>query len=81
MQTEFIEEQIRTQIHCEHLSVTGDGHHFEAQVVSDDFVGKSRVQRQQMVYACVQAWIASGELHALSIKSATITEWQQTVKE
>ena len=44
--------------------------------MSDDFKDKSRVKRQQMVYACVQDWIASGELHALSLQTLTQEEWQ-----
>ena len=77
MQTDSIEHKISEQLNCHHLAVTGDGRHFNAIVVSDDFLTKNRVQRQQMVYATVQTWLASGELHALSIKALTIDEWQQ----
>ena len=47
-------EQLRTYIEqgleCIELRVAGDGHHFEALIVSAAFQGKSRVQRHQIVY-------------------------------
>ncbi len=51
------------------VKVTGDGRHFEAVVISDQFAGKSPVQRQRLVMNTVRAQIESGELHALSIKT------------
>jgi acid stress-induced BolA-like protein IbaG/YrbA len=72
-------EQVRTIIAaglpCEHLQVIGDGHHFEALIVSADFVGKTRVQRQQRVNEVLRGHFNSGELHALSMKTQTPEEW------
>lgn len=59
---------------CE-ARVTGDGSHFEAVVISPGFEGLSPIAKQRMVYAAVNAKIASGELHALSIKTYTPEEW------
>ena len=72
-----IKAKIESQLSCEIVEVTGDGSHFEVYVVSDDFEGKRAVARQQMIYATVQAEIASGELHALSIKTKTKQEHSQ----
>jgi len=55
--------------------VTGDGSHFDATVISTTFAGKSLLERQRMVYATVNEQIASGELHALSIKTFTPEQW------
>nr|WP_226409349.1 BolA/IbaG family iron-sulfur metabolism protein [Dechloromonas sp. TW-R-39-2] len=61
---------------CEYLTVEGDGQHFYAVVVSAEFVGKNRVQRQQRVYQTLKGELASGELHALSFtKILTPEEW------
>jgi acid stress-induced BolA-like protein IbaG/YrbA len=60
---------------CEYLSLVGDGHHFEAIVVSAEFVGKNRVQRQQHVNKILKDKFDSGELHALSFKTLTPEEW------
>ncbi|MCB1851686.1 MAG: BolA/IbaG family iron-sulfur metabolism protein [Gammaproteobacteria bacterium] len=56
------------------VSVTGDGRHFEAVVVSEEFVGKSPLQKQRLVMATVRKQIDSDELHALSIKTLTPAE-------
>lgn len=56
--------------------VTGDGYKYEATVVSPAFEGLSMVKEQQMIYATVNAQIASGALHALTIKAYTPAEWQ-----
>ncbi len=53
------------------VTVTGDGRHFEAVVVSAEFVGKTLLQRQRLVMNTVKAQIESDELHALSIKTLT----------
>lgn len=77
MESEIIKQHISTQLKCEHIEIDGDGHHFQALIVSDDFIDKSRVKQQQMVYACIQSLITSGELHAISLQTLTIAEWQK----
>jgi acid stress-induced BolA-like protein IbaG/YrbA len=57
------------------VQVSGDGSHFDAIVVSPVFAGKSLLEKQRLVYATVNEHIASGELHALSIKTFTPAEW------
>ena len=75
METSAVEELIRAGMPGAEVTVTGDGSHFEAVVVSEAFAGKSLLQKQRMVMATVNAQIASGELHALSIKTFTPEEW------
>jgi acid stress-induced BolA-like protein IbaG/YrbA len=60
---------------CDHLEVAGDGHHFEALVVSAQFAGKSRVQRHQLVYAALGERMRE-EVHALSMQTLTPEEWR-----
>ena len=60
---------------CDHLARDGDGQHFAARVVSAEFAGKNRVQRQQRVYQTLKDKLATGELHALSFKTLTPEEW------
>ena len=54
----------------------GTGDHYEVVVVSEKFVGKSRVQQHQIVYGAVQSAMASGEIHALQLGTKTPEEWQ-----
>ena len=56
---------------------TGTGDHFEARVVSPDFTGKSMVQQHQLVYAPLQDWLKSGELHALALKTYSPEQWKK----
>lgn len=44
----------------------GDGDHYAAHIIYDGFIGKSRVQQHQMVYAALKGKMG-GELHALQI--------------
>ena len=75
MQPEQIQNIIAAGLSCEHLQVVGDGHHFEALIVSPEFVGRNRVQRQQRVNEVLRGHFDSGELHALSMKTQTPEEW------
>jgi acid stress-induced BolA-like protein IbaG/YrbA len=75
MHPDQIKQLILAGMACDHLSLDGDGHHFEAIIVSSEFVGKSRVQRQQHVNKILKDKFDSGELHALSFKTLTPEEW------
>jgi stress-induced morphogen len=49
--------------------LAGDGDHFAAQVISQAFAGKSRVQQHQMVYEALKGRMG-GVLHALALTTA-----------
>ena len=51
----------------------GDGDHYAAQVVSAQFVGKSRVQQHQLVYQALQGRMGN-ELHALQLHTSAPKE-------
>ena len=53
-----------------------DGVHFDAIVISPEFSGKNRIQKQQLVYATLGTRIIDGTIHAISIKTFTPDEWQ-----
>jgi acid stress-induced BolA-like protein IbaG/YrbA len=76
---ESIQIDIAQNMATEYLTVTGDGQHFEAVVVSDEFAGKSRIQRQQLVYQTLGSRM-TGEIHALSMKTFTPEEWESSRK-
>lgn len=72
---EDIQSYIAQGLPCEHLTVVGDGQHFEALIVSAQFAGKSRVQRHQLVYGALGERMRE-EIHALSMRTLTPEEWQ-----
>lgn len=77
MQPEEVKNLIETGLTVKYVYVEGDGAHFEALVVSDLFEGKSRIQKQQLVYDTVRQQLLNGSLHALSIKALTPKEWEK----
>src|SRR5690606_8992009 len=48
--------------------LAGDGDHYAAEIGSDAFRGKSRVQQHQMVYDALKGRMG-GELHALALQT------------
>ncbi len=71
MENQEVERLIEAGLPGCKATVTGDGRHFEAVVVSKEFEGKTPLQRQRMVMQTVRAQIDSDELHALSIRTLT----------
>ena len=49
--------------------LAGDGDHFAAEVISESFRGKNRVQQHQMVYEALQGRMG-GALHALALQTS-----------
>ncbi|MCW8944270.1 MAG: BolA/IbaG family iron-sulfur metabolism protein [Sedimenticola sp.] len=76
MEIDAIVKLIETGMPGCQAAVTGDGRHFEAVVVSDEFEGKTPIQKQRMVMATVKTQLESDELHALSIKTYTKAQWE-----
>jgi acid stress-induced BolA-like protein IbaG/YrbA len=72
---EVIEAWIKASLPCDYVKVEGDGHHFDAIVVSPEFQGKSRVQQHQLVYRALGDKMHA-EIHALSMKTHTPQEWK-----
>ncbi len=70
-----IERLIAAGLACEHLHVQGDGHHFEAVIVSAAFEGKRLIARHQLVNKTLGA-LMGNEIHALSMKTMTPAEYQ-----
>ena len=56
------------------ITVNGDGYKYEAIVICDSFKGLNTLQRHKQVYAALNSVIASGSLHALTIKALTTSE-------
>ena len=71
LETEAVAQLIRAGIPNAEIQVSGDGRHFDALIVSAGFEGLTPIKRQRLVMETVKIQIASGELHALSIKTQT----------
>jgi acid stress-induced BolA-like protein IbaG/YrbA len=73
-------DEIRTIIEaglaCQHCALEGDGRHWYATIVSSAFEGKRAIQRHQLVYATLGTKMLTDEVHALSMKTLTPSEWE-----
>mgnify|MGYP001423823549 FL=1 len=60
---------------CE-FHIQGEGCNFQVIAVGEVFEGMSPVKRQQLIYGALADEIASGALHAISIKTFTPAQWE-----
>jgi acid stress-induced BolA-like protein IbaG/YrbA len=73
---ESIKQSIAAGLDCVHVEVAGDGHHWEAVIVSAAFQGKNKVQQHQLVYRALGDRMRE-EIHALSMKTLTPEQWAE----
>lgn len=59
------------------IEVTGEGGKFQVTVVSEEFATMRPVAKQQRVYAPLNAHIASGAIHAVTMRTLTPEEWRK----
>ncbi|WP_323013652.1 BolA family transcriptional regulator [Devosia sp.] len=72
MDASEIERRIKAAIPDAQIAIrdlAGDGDHYAATVISEQFRGKSRVQQHQIVYAALQGEMG-GALHALALQTS-----------
>ena len=74
MEPEQIKHIIEQGLAGASASVSGDGQHFEAVVVSEAFANKSMVQQHKLVYQALGNKM-QGEIHALSLRTYTPEQW------
>ena len=66
--TDEIKQRIEAALPECSADVTGDGHHFRAEVVSPAFAGLSRIQQHMLVNKIFGAELGD-RIHALSLKT------------
>ena len=76
MQLDELKNRLAASLPDAEIHLDGDGHHFQAYIITDAFIGLSKLARQQLVYQGVNELIKSGELHAFSMRTFTCQEWQ-----
>ena len=82
-----IEEILRKHLNIHSVDIVDESHkhaghnpdaraggtHIQLLIVSDDFKGKSRIDRHKMIYKILESEFKAG-LHALAIRALTIEE-------
>jgi acid stress-induced BolA-like protein IbaG/YrbA len=76
VETANIQQAIECAIPDARVFLDGEGCDFSAIVISESFKGLTPVKRQQQVLAPLAEWLASGALHAFSVKAYTGPEWE-----
>ena len=75
LSNEEIEQIFKDIEHVFYVKVEGDGYKYQITIVTDIFQEKTKVARQQWVYAQLKDFITTGKLHALTMKTLTKEEW------
>ncbi len=66
-----VQKLLETSIPNSTVTAQGEGCNFQVSVISSSFEGLSTVKRQQLVYSHLQEAIASGAIHAVTMKTLT----------
>lgn len=64
-----------SHLHAGHAGAKAGGGHYRIVVVSARFEGKNPIERQRLVYSALADEMRA-EIHALSMKTLTETEWK-----
>jgi len=75
---DLIRKILTEKIKDSSIAVEGGEAKYTVKVVSDIFKDKTMIERHKIIYAALDSYIKSGEIHALTIKSLTIDESNNT---
>lgn len=74
MDTNIIEGLLEGHFSGDQISVDGGDGKYQVSIVSDFFAGLNQVKRQQAIYKILNEHIASGAIHAVSMRLKTSDE-------
>ncbi|MFV3330582.1 BolA family protein [Pseudomonas sp. NY15437] len=77
MQAVEVKNFLESKLPGTQIEVEGEGCNFQLNLISDELVGLSPVKRQQQVYAHLNEWIASGAIHAVTMKFFSRAAWAE----
>ena len=75
MQPSEVKSMIEQQLPDVQVEVDGEGCNFQLLLISDELAALSPVKRQQQIYALLNAPIADGRIHAVTMKFFTREAW------
>jgi acid stress-induced BolA-like protein IbaG/YrbA len=73
---EIIKKVLNENIDESIISVSGSEAKYTVEIASDMFLGKNTIDRHKIIYALLDEYIKSGEIHALTIKAYTLDEYK-----
>ncbi|MBS1269743.1 MAG: Acid stress protein IbaG [Gammaproteobacteria bacterium] len=76
---ERIKQWIESGLPGSRVEIAGDGRHFQAIVLCEEFAGRTRIQQHQMVYDALGDKMEA-DIHALSLRTMTPDQWDPQSK-
>ena len=77
MQAIEVKNLLESKLPGTQVEVEGEGCNFQLNLISDELAGLSPVKRQQQIYAHLNEWIASGAIHAVTMKFFSRAAWDE----
>ncbi len=75
---EYIQKKLQEKIEgASEIRVAFDGSKAHIIVVLEAFQTMRRIQKQQLIYGALQAEIADGRIHAVTMETLTPEEWDK----
>lgn len=75
MQADEVAALVRKELPDCEIQVQNDGNHYLVVAIGERFDGMSPVKKQQLIYGALNAQLAEGTIHALTIKAFTPAQW------
>ena len=66
---EVIKKEITEKLVDSEVVVEGGDSKFTVHVISDSFAGKTIIEQHKVIYAILNKYIKTGEIHALTLKT------------
>lgn len=79
MKANTIKTILTEKLMLDKIYVNNVNKHFQVIAIGNQFNGLTKVKRQQIIYEPLMEYILNKNIHALSIKTYTIDEWQHFV--
>jgi acid stress-induced BolA-like protein IbaG/YrbA len=77
MTNEEIANLLKTELNLTDVKVKSEGSHFQIIAVDNRFDDMTRVKKQQLIYGPLSDKIADGSMHAITIKTFSVDQWQR----
>lgn len=77
MTNEEIASLLKTKLELNDVKVKSEGSHFQIIAIDNRFEEMTRVKKQQLIYGPLSDKIADGTMHAITIKTFSVDQWQR----
>ncbi|CAL4322215.1 BolA family protein [Buchnera aphidicola] len=77
MNTLEIESCIKKAVELNNIYIIGDLNHIKIIAIGNIFIGMNNVQKQQIIYKPITKYIMKKKIHAISIYTFTLKEWEK----